>query len=215
MPSRKPAKKTKPAGRVSPEKLDLYRLLKAEYAAPKDPVLLETAAGTYLTVCGAGKPGGELFQTHVGALFGAAYTIKMTKKAAGRDYKVCGLEGLWWSADGACITVAPQQDLNWKLLIRTPDFISQSDLAAAVRQLEAKKKPGVADVRLETIAEGRCVQVLHVGPYEAEGETVRRMQEFVAAQGLALKGPHHEIYLSDPRRVAPAKLRTILRYPVG
>lgn len=192
-----------------PEKIDLYKLHKADYVAPKDPVLVRIGAAKYLTVEGQGEPGGEMFQSMLGALYGAAYTIKMTKKFAGQDYKVCGLEGLWWGFEGA------RETWRWKLLIRVPDFLAARDLKDAVARLKEKGKGDLpAQVRLETIKEGRSVQALHVGPYSTEPATVERMKAFAEASGLSLRGPHHEIYLSDPRRVAPEKLRTILRFPV-
>jgi hypothetical protein len=192
-----------------PEKVDLYKLHKADYVTPKEPVFVRIGAAKYLTVEGQGEPGGEMFQSMLGALYAAAYTIKMTKKFAGQDYKVCGLEGLWWGFEGA------RETWRWKLIIRVPEFIAARDLKDAVARLKEKGKGDLPEkVRLETIKEGRCVQMLHVGPYSAEPATVERMKAFAEASGLSLRGPHHEIYLSDPRRVAPEKLRTILRFPV-
>ncbi len=200
---------------AKPEKIDLYKLHKSEYVAPRKPVLLHVKPARYLTMAGEGKPGGDLFQAQMGALFSVAFTIKMASKFAGRDYRVCGPEGLWWAPGQAPITDLALESYCWKLLIRVPDFITQRDLKAAVAALKAKGKPVPAEqVKLETIREGRCVQMLHVGPYATEPETIAQMQALAEQQGLSLKGPHHEIYLSDPRRVAPERLRTILRYPV-
>jgi hypothetical protein len=141
----------------------------------------------------------------------------MTRKfAGGQDYKVCQLEGLWW-ADGssADFTAVPRDQWRWKLLIRVPDFIGQADLDQAKAALRDKgKPPAFESVRLETIEEGPCVQMLHVGPYAEEPATLALMRQFAAAGGLEFRGPHHEIYLSDPRRVPPERLRTILRMPV-
>jgi hypothetical protein len=198
------------------EKLDLYKLHKDEYAAAKSPVLVSIARAKYLAVEGQGAPGDEAFVAGVGALYAAAFTVKMTSKFAGRDYKVCTLEALWW-ADGqdADFLHVPRSRWRWQLLIRQPDFIRKPNLTAAVEALLAKgKAPEVAEVRLETLAEGRCVQMLHVGPYADEARTIGAMAAHAAEQGLALHGRHHEIYLSDPRRVPPERLRTILRHPV-
>lgn len=199
------------------EKLDLYKTHKTEYAARKDPALVEIGPAKYLTIDGKGEPGGEAFQAALAALYGAAYTIKMTKKfGGGQDYKVCALEGLWWVPNPADWINQPRDSWEWKLMIRVPEFITARDLQAAVEQLKKKGKgDGAARVRLETIREGRSVQVLHVGPYSAEPETIARMDAFVKSQGLAFRGKHHEIYLNDPRRVPPERLRTILRMPVG
>jgi len=155
-------------------------------------------------------------QARIGALFAIAFTIKMTRKFAGCDYKVCAPEALWWGTGGrAEFFREPTERWNWKLMMRTPDFIAKDDLAEAVAKLKAKGKgPAVAEVQLETIGEGHCVQMLHVGPYDREPKTVAQMKAFAKENGLALHGLHHEIYLSDPRRVAPERLRTILRQPV-
>ena len=198
-------------------KLDLYKEHKAEYVTPKKPGLVKVRPAKRLTITGKGKPGGELFQKHIGALYGVAFTIKMTRKFAGQDYKVCHLEGLWWGdKEGLDFSAVPIDQWNWKLIIRVPDFIQKKDLDAAVKALKEKGKgPEVADVVLEKINEGLCVQVLHVGPYEKEGETIAQMLSLAQEKGLVCHGPHHEIYLSDPRRVPPERLRTILRLPVG
>ncbi len=199
-----------------PEKIDLYKTHKAEYAAKKDPALVTIGPAKYLTIDGKGEPGGEAFQASVAALYGVAYTIKMTRKFAGdQDYKVCALEGQWWVPNPCDWMNQPRDSWEWKLMIRVPEFITAGDLKAAVVQLKKRGKGAGADqVRLETIREGRSVQVLHVGPYAAEPETVARMHDFVRAQGLQVRGKHHEIYLNDPRRVPAERLRTILRHPV-
>jgi len=199
------------------EKLDLYKKHKAEYLAGKAPALVETGPAQYLAIAGQGAPEGTPFQEAIGALYAVSFTIKMTRKFAGLgDYKVCHLEGIYWGGgDEKNFFDLPRDAWEWKLLIRTPDFIGKEDLAEAVRTLKAKGKPPiVAEVRLETLEEGRCVQMLHVGPYADEPASVARMEAFAKEQGLRFRGRHHEIYLSDPRRVPPERLRTILRYPV-
>lgn len=198
-------------------KLDLYKQHKDEYVTPTKPVLVQTKPTRYLTIVGRGEPGGEQFQRKIGALYAVAYTMKFTCKFAGRDYKVCDLEGLWWGPAGeADFSDVPKDQWNWKLMIRTPDFITDGQLVKAIETLQAKgKEAEVGEVRLETIDEGRCVQMLHVGPYDREPQTIAQMVAFVEESGLEIRGRHHEIYLSDPRRVAPDRLRTILRLPVG
>ena len=179
-------------------------------------MLVQIKPAVYLTICGQGEPGGETFTSRIGASYGMAYTIKMTSEAAGRDYVVCKLEGLWWSDEPSCdFANVPKDQLQWKLLIRTPNFIGEEDLRRAGKLLVEKgKSPDAELVALETIDEGLCVQMLHVGPYDKEGETIRAINAFAQAQGLVLHALHHEIYLSDPRRVPPERLRTILRHPV-
>jgi hypothetical protein len=185
------------------KKLDLYLEHKSEYVAPKKPVLVDVRPAQYLAIAGRGKGGGPEFQKKLGALYNVAFTVKMAIKAAGRDYGVCKLEGLWRS------------DQDWTLIIRTPDFIAAKDVKDAVRKLREKGKDAeVAEVEIERLHEGRVVQMLHVGPYDREQGTIEAMREFAAAAGMRFGGLHHEIYLSDPRRVAAETLRTILRYPV-
>ncbi len=202
---------------ASSEKIDLYKQHKDQYVTPRTPVLIKAGKATYLSISGRGAPGGPEFTDKIGALYGAAYTIKMTHKFAGlQDYVVCKLEGQWWPDD-------PQQDFsavspdkwNWKLMIRTPDFAGKDELQKAVSVLIDKgKTPAVREVKLESISEGLCVQMLHIGPYEQEGQSIALMKAFVEQQGLEFHGLHHEIYLSDPRRIPPERLKTILRHPV-
>jgi len=199
------------------EKIDLYKQHKDQYKAPKKPVLLTAHEAMYLAIDGRGEPGGDEFTDRIGALYGAAYTIKMTRKFAGwQDYVVCKLEALWWLDDNKQdFETAPPDLWNWKLMIRTPRIVKQQELDKAVSVLiEKGKSPRVREVGLETISEGSCVQMLHVGPYNKERETLAVMKEFTEEQGLQFHGWHHEIYLSDPRRVAPERLKTILRHPV-
>jgi len=198
------------------KKLDLYRLHAAEYVAPRTPVLLTLKPARYLAVAGTGDPDAPVFGERVGALYAVAYTVKMARKKAGRDYKVAGLEGLWWGVGGSGWMIQQQRtQWRWKALIRVPDFVTAADVAGAAKQLQARGKGKTAAlVKLETLAEGRVVQMLHVGPYVDEGPTMDAMLAFAKSHGMRFTGRHHEIYLSDPHRVKPDKLRTILRHPV-
>jgi hypothetical protein len=198
-------------------KLDLYKVHKAEYVTPKKPVLIQTKPAKYLTITGQGAPAGEAFQKSVGALYSVAFTLQMAKKYAGKDYKVCQLEGLWWGdKEGENFAAQSPDTWNWKLIIRVPNFIGAKDLMETIRRLKEKgKPPEVANVKLETIDEGQCVQMLHVGPYSKEGETISQMIALAREKRLSCHGRHHEIYLSDPRRVPAERLRTILRLPVA
>jgi len=209
------------------DKVDLYKEHKAEYVASvKAPALVEVSPARYLTVAGRGEPGDGAFTAAVAALYGAAFTIKMSRKFAGLraasprqagkgDYKVCGLEGLWWGEGEGEFFNQPRQTWYWKLLIRTPDSITAADLKQAKAALAKRGKgPECQEVKLETIKEGLCVQMLHAGPYATEPQTISLMRQFAEGNGLTFHGLHHEIYLSDPRRVAPQRVRTILRIPV-
>jgi hypothetical protein len=199
-------------------KLDLYKLHAAEYVKPKRPVLVATRPARYLAVDGSGDPAGPAFGAAVGALYGMAYTIKMGRKRLGQDFKVAGLEGLWWPAGGAAsqwMLDQSKRSWRWKVLIRVPDFVKERCLVLAAQLLAEKGRGrGVAAVKLERIAEGKCVQMLHVGPYADEGRTMDAMLAFAKEQGLRFTGRHHEIYLNDPRRTRPERLKTILRHPV-
>lgn len=198
------------------KKLDLYQLHKSEYVTPREPVLIKVGPAQYLSIAGRGAPPSDEFQAKLSALYNVAFTIKMAKKFAGQDYTVCKLEGLWWAdGKGTEFLKTSKDQWRWKLMIRTPDFIGGNELQAAVSNLRKKGKPAeVSSVTLEDLKEGSCLQVLHVGPYDAEAGTIAKMRDLARVQGLSFHGLHHEIYLSDPRRVAPPRLRTILRYPV-
>lgn len=197
-------------------KLDLYKKHKADYVAKQEPDLVDVGPATYLTITGRGEPGGAEFGKKVGALYNMAFTVKMQSKAAGLDYTVCKLEGLWWGTNQQHdFQDQPRESWNWKLLIRTPLFITPDHLAAAQEQLIKKGKSAeVAEVELTQIEEGQCVQVLHVGPYSTESKTIADMTDFAKDRGLTRNGLHHEIYLSDPNKTEPEKMRTILRQPV-
>lgn len=199
------------------EKIDLNVLHQADYVAPKKPVLVTIARAAYLGITGQGAPGGEEFSAKIGALYAMAYTVKMTRKFGGQqDYTIGKLEMLYWlDGAGTAFDLTPKEQWKWRMLIRTPEFVRPKELAQAAAVLRQRgKAPEAHEVKLESLSEGRCVQMLHVGPYERIGETCAQMRAFAQSQGLKFHGVHHEIYLSDPRRVAPEKLKTILREPV-
>ena len=185
-------------------KLDLYAKHKADYAAPRKPILLTMARARYLAIAGSGRPPNPEFDAAIGALYNVAFTVKMARKFAGRDYTVSKLEGLWPGV--------PPKPWRWQLLIRVPSFITAAEVRRAIAGLIARGKPRtVAEVKLISLAEGRCVQMLHVKPYDQEEPTLEQMRTHAIEQGTRTRGVHHEIYLSDPRRVPPERLRTILR----
>ena len=198
------------------DKIDLFREHRAEYVMSKEPLLVNVKSGKYLTVSGIGGPASDAFMQRLGALCGCAYTIKFDSKLRrGRDFKVGVLEGLWWVKGRTRDALsAPKNDWQWKLLIRVPSFVTARSVAAALTTLRAKARP-VADIKLETIREGRSVQALNVGAYADEPLTIAKMDTFARERHLRYRGRHHEIYLSDPRRVPASRLRTILRHPVS
>lgn len=198
-------------------KLNLLQQFKQEYSTPKSPRLLEIGPAKYCVVRGHGAPGSELFQERLGALYAIVYTLKFASKDAGRDFVVSKLEGLY-GVDGQeldQLQELPPERWNWRLMIRVPEFATQDDLSQAVRTLREKGKEGDFEgVSLETYDEGSCIQMLHVGAYEDEERTLAEMRAFAESEGWAPHLWHHEIYLSDPRRVPAERLRTILRQPV-
>ncbi len=174
----------------------------------------------YLMIDGHGDPNTDpAFTDAAEALYPLAYKLKFAcKRTLGRDYVVMPLEALWWADDMDAFTAARDKSRwDWTLMIMTPDWIDQDMFADAVEQIAAKDHPRrLREVRLDSLSEGRCVQTLHVGPYDSEAEVLARMHhEFIPDNGLRMVGKHHEIYLNDFRKVAPEKLRTILRQPVG
>jgi len=164
---------------------------------------------------GRGAPGSVAFATAIANLYSVAVTTKMMHKAGGRhDYAVGKLEALWWTESSSGVSV-PGSTWQWRLLIRTPAFVTNDEVEkATVVLVQRKKDAGVKEVHLDMLDEGECVQALHVGPYDRESQTLAAMESFARAQRRTLCGAHHEIYLSDPRRVDPARLKTILRHPV-
>ena len=173
---------------------------------------------TYLAVEGQGAPGGPAHATAVSALYTLAYTARFAGKKLGHEQKVGPLEGLWWADDMAVFLTGTRDDWRWRMLIRAPDWL---DAAAFDTQRTAalRKAPDLAEalrrVDLLTVEEGDCLQALHLGPYADEGPLIARIHQTAASLDLPLRGQHHEIYLNDPSRTAPERLKTILRQPVG
>ena len=185
---------------------------KALYSAKQDPVIVEIPAARFLTVVGHGSPESTAFQQAVGALYSLAYGLKFKLKSSAQEFAVPPLEGLWWAEHGID---TPRELWNWKLLIRIPEFAT-SELIDEVRQavMAKKKAREITEVDVERIAEGLVAQALHVGPFVTEPRTIARLHAFIEANGYKAHGFHHEVYLSDFRRTAPEKLKTILRQPV-
>jgi hypothetical protein len=182
----------------------------------------EVPAMDFLMVDGEGDPGkSEAFTQAVEALFSLSFTIKFACKKSGRpDYAVMPLEGLWWADDMTAFTAEPRggrrDEWKWTLMIRQPGFITRELVQEAREELRGKKKlPAMGKVRLKSFTEGLSAQLLHVGPFEQEGPEIARIHAEIAARGKKPRGKHHEIYLSDMRRTAPGKWKTILRQPMG
>jgi hypothetical protein len=199
-------------------KLDFKRELACYRAKRDSPQVVDVPDLQYLMIDGHGDPNTAVYEDAVSALYPVAYKLKFaSRKDLDRDYVVMPLEGLWWADDmGTFTTARDKARWDWTLMIMVPDWITAEMFADAVEQTGTKDPPTrLDDLRMERLSEGRCVQALHVGPYDDEAELLRYLhEEFIPGQGLKMAGKHHEIYLSDPRRTQPAKLRTILRQPV-
>jgi len=197
-------------------KIDLFKVHKSEYIAAKKPVLIDVNEATYLVINGKGSPGGEVFNDAVSALYAIAYTVKMTRKKQNKgDYVICKLEARYWSESALALNQIEQGQWNWQLMIRTPVYVEKSDIQLAAQALLSKgKTPSVKRVLLTKHTFGHCIQMLHIGAFEEEQRTIEQMYTFASAQKLTPTAEHCEIYISDPRRILPERLKTILRAPV-
>ncbi|RNC93474.1 MAG: hypothetical protein ED558_11210 [Oricola sp.] len=200
------------------EKTDFKKTLKHLYRpSAKDFALVEVPAMRFVMVDGFGNPNtAPAYKRAVEWLYSVSYALKFaSKKQLERDYGVLPLEGLWWAEDMDAFTAGDKDKWSWTAMIMQPDWITDAMFAAAVDKARGKLGDPPESLRLEIFDEGLSVQIMHIGPYDAEGPTIARLhQQFIPQNGLTENGHHHEIYLSDPRRVAPEKLKTIIRQPV-
>lgn len=198
------------------DKIDLFKLHKADYIAPKKPQTCHVANAHYLAINGIGGPGDDNFNDAVAALYAVAYTVKMTrKKMALGDYVICKLEARYWSEEQKCLSEVDKSQWHWQLMIRTPAHVEVNDIEQAAKVLTAKGKTNsVNKVNLIEHEFSHCIQMLHIGSYEEESRTIEQMAAFAAKHQLSATGEHCEIYISDPRRIPAERLKTILRMPV-
>jgi hypothetical protein len=200
-------------------KIDFKKELKQLYQpTAREFTLVEVPPMNFLMIDGKGDPGkAPAYGEAVAALYGVAYKLKfMGKKAVGQDYVVPPLEGLWWAEDMAAFVQGDRDNWQWTMMIMQPEWITAEMFAAACEALEEAKNPtALPKMRLESYDEGLAVQIMHIGSYADEAPTLARLHnEFLPQNGLVETGKHHEIYLSYPRKVAPEKLKTVLRQPV-
>ncbi|WP_020620708.1 GyrI-like domain-containing protein [Paenibacillus daejeonensis] len=197
-------------------KLDLFKSDKPYYGATTAPQLVQLTPIPYLSITGQGAPDREPFVQAVESLYTVAYAIKNSCKKESQDFVVPKLEGLWWANGERHMLDIPRDQWQWKLLIRMPDYVDARNTEDASKLAAAKKKTlePIRRVTFEILNEGTCVQMLHVGPYSTEPETIEQMHSYIEARRLVQAGLHHEIYLSDPRKVKPDQMKTIIRYPV-
>ncbi len=191
---------------------ELYRPSAKKFSIAAVPPL------SFLMVDGAGYPGtSQAYQDALAALYPVAYGLKfMSKKELERDYTVMPLEGLWWAENMNAFTTMEDKDAwLWTAMIMQPDWITQEMFEQAVEQAGKKTdSPALETMRLQSYHEGLSAQILYFGPYSDEGPTIARLHTFIEENGCELAGKHHEIYLSDPRRTVPAKLKTVIRQPM-
>ncbi len=204
-------------------KTDFTKEYKAYYSASTRPELIHIEPATYLSIQGQGDPSSAKFADDIQALYSLAYAVKFYFKAKGADFVVPKLEGIWWFDESRysqlTMSTAPQQiprsEWHYRLLLRMPEQLGNTTLNMLREETIAKKAmPELEKVVLHQLNEGRCIQILHNGPFDREPETLAVLQTYMEDYGFRRNGPHHEIYLSDFRKSPPEKLRTILREPV-
>ena len=203
-----------------------YKKEYKEFYMPKNvPAIITVPKMNYIAVRGSGDPNTEdgEYKTAIGLLYAVAFTIKMSKKGNHKiegyfDYVVPPLEGFWWQDGIEGVDYSRKADFHWISVIRLPDFVSENDFRWALQEAEEKKKQDFSGVEFLTIEEGLCVQCMHIGSYDDEPATVQLMHEFIEKEGYELditsRRLHHEIYLSDVRKVALDKLKTVIRHPI-
>ncbi|MEE9189084.1 MAG: GyrI-like domain-containing protein [Anaerolineales bacterium] len=198
-------------------KRDYKKELKHLYGpSKKEFSVVDVPPMNFLMIDGHGDPNDNPdFQEGMEALYGMAYTIKFALKPQGIEYVVPPSEGLWWMEDMSEFSLETKDRWQWTLMIMQPDEVTQEIVAAAQGELARKKDPpALSKLRYERYHEGLSVQIMYLGAYADEGPTIARMHEFIRENGYDFNGKHHEIYLGDPRRTAPEKLKTVIRQPV-
>ena len=204
---------------------DFKKEYKEYYLPAGKPSIVNVPAMNFIAVRGSGDPNaadGE-YQQAIRLLYAVAYTIKMSKKGDHRikgyfDYVVPPLEGFWWQEDTAGVDYSRKQDFHWIAVIRLPDFVTEEEFRWAVAETAEKKRMDCSGAEYLTVEEGLCVQCMHIGPYDNEPATVQLMNAFMEQEGyepdITDQRRHHEIYLSDARKTAPERLKTVIRHPV-
>ena len=201
------------------EKINYKKKLQHLYKpSVKEVEIVEVPQMNYLMIDGDGGPNHPTFQNAIEVLFPLSYTLKfMIKKSdIGIDYGVLHLEGLWWADDMSSFIKDKKDDWKWTLMIMQPELITNEMVVEAVNQVRVKKNPtSLPLVRFESINEGKVAQIMHIGPFSEEGPTVQKLHSFIKDSGKKIIGKHHEVYLSDIRRAAPEKWKTIIRQPMS
>jgi len=201
------------------KKYDLKKEMKYLYnSSSKNPEIVDVPRMNFLMINGEGDPNtSDRFKSSVEALFGLSYTLKfMIKKSNLQiDYGVMPLEGLWWADDMTAFSLNKKELWKWTAMIMQPEYVTNNLFIDAQGDLKKKKaNPVLPDIMLESFLEGKAAQIMHIGPFSEEGPTIEKLHKFIESSGYKLSGKHHEIYLSDIRRSAPEKWKTIIRQPM-
>ena len=201
------------------EKIDLKKKFKKLYnPSAKEVVVADIPEMNFLMVDGIGDPNkAPAFPDGIAALYSISYTLKfMLKKGkTAVDYVVMPLEGLWWADDMSDFMAGKKERWKWTLMIMQPDFVTDDMVKRAIEEAGKKKElAAMAKIRFETLHEGLSAQIMHIGPYSAETPTIQKVHDYIKEKGYDFAGKHHEIYLSDPRKTAPEKMKTVIRQPV-
>ena len=197
------------------KKIDLRRQLKHLYSpSASEAQTVDVPRFKFIMIDGRGDPNGAKFSEAISALYSLSYALKFTvRKEKAIDYPVMALEGLWWT-DSGVFDMAERNAWNWTAMIMQPEFVTPALFRRAMQEVRKKKDSKALGIaRLEAFREGLSAQIMHIGPYSTEGPTIKRLHDYIKEGGGQPKGKHHEIYLGDPRRAAPSRLRTILRQP--
>ena len=201
------------------EKIDYKKELKHLYrSSAKKVEVVEVPKMNFLMIDGDGGPNHPTFQNAIEVLFPLSYTLKfMIKKSdIGIDYGVLPLEGLWWADDMSSFIKDKKDDWKWTLMIMQPELVKKEMVVKAIEEVRKKKDPvALPLVRFESFSEGEVAQIMHIGPFSEEGPTVQKLHSFIKDSGKKIIGKHHEVYLSDIRRAAPEKWKTIIRQPMS
>jgi hypothetical protein len=199
-------------------KIDYKKILKEFYQpSTKAPVIIDVPAMNFLMIDGRGDPNNsQAYQDAVSTLYSLSYKLKFAlKKSNSVDYGVMPLEGLWWMDDNRLFAEGHKDQWYWTMMIAQPEFITQAMIEKAKEEVKKKKDPAsLKDVRFETYHEGTCVQIMYIGSYADEHSTIMCMHDHATREGYRIDGKHHEIYLGDPNKTAPERLKTILRQPI-
>lgn len=199
------------------KKIDLKKELKHLYNPSKEIALVDVPEMNFLMIDGAGDPNtSQDYKDAIESLYAVSYTLKfMVKKEKAVDYVVMPLEGLWWTEPMSQFTMENKDMWQWTAMIMQPEYVTEELFNRAVEQVQIKKNlPSLSKIKFKSLYEGLSTQLMYIGPYSAEGPTIEKLHNFIEENGYELRGKHHEIYLSDPRRSAPEKLKTVIRQPV-